>query len=284
MRMPTRTPMKHVRLGQHILRDALVAEKIVDTVGVSAGDLIVEIGPGTGALTQLIVTLADEVGAKVRLVEIDAEMCEVLERTYSRCDHVEVFRADARHLDILALIGNVHPNGYKVVGNLPYYAGTPIVRRFLEFEIRPTTMTVMLQREVALKMVAKPGRMSLVSLAVQIYAVGTSICDVDPLAFVPPPKVRSAVIKLVPFDAPAIEPRLIDAVFTLARMSFRGNRKQLHNSLSSGLGINVEDCKNLGAVAGLDTSRRPATLSVEEWRNLAETWLATYSEDRRQTR
>lgn len=276
--------MTHVRLGQHILHEASVAERIVDAVDISAGDLIVEIGPGTGALTRHIVALAGQVGANVRLVEIDPEMCLVLERTYGRWDHVEVVRADARHLDILALIGNAQPNGYKVVGNLPYYAGTPIVRRFLEFESRPTTMTVMLQREVALKMVAQPGRMSLVSLAVQIYAAGTSICDVEPSAFVPPPKVRSAVIKLVPFDVPAIEARLIDAVFRLARMSFRGNRKQLHNSLSAGLGINVEDCKNLGAIAGLDTSRRPATLSVEEWRNLANTWLATYSEDSGQAR
>ena len=271
--------MTPARLGQHILRNELIAERIVDTVEVSEGDMIVEVGPGTGALTHHIVAQAENAGAKVRLVEIDAEMCQALERTFTGKDHVEVVRADARHLDIEELIGKVPPRRYKVVGNLPYYAGTPIVRRFLESELNPATLTVMLQREVAQKMIAEPGRMSLVSLAVQVYASGTWICDVEPVAFQPPPKVRSSVIKLVPFDSPAVEPHLIDAVFKLARVSFRGNRKQLHNSLSTGLGLNVDQCKKLGACAGVDTSRRPATLTMQEWRNLAQAWLSMVSTD-----
>ena len=271
--------MTPARLGQHILRDESIAERIVDTVEVSAGDVIVEIGPGTGALTQHIVAQAENVSAKVRLVEIDAEMCQALERTFARKDHVEVVRADARYLDIEELIGKVPPRRYKVVGNLPYYAGAPIVRRFLESEFNPATLTVMLQREVAQKMIAEPGRMSLVSLAVQVYASGTWVCDAEPAAFLPPPKVRSSVVKLVPFEWPAVEPHLIDAVFKLARVSFRGNRKQLHNSLSTGLGLNVDECKKLGARAGVDSSRRPATLTVQEWRSLARVWLSKVSKE-----
>ena len=271
--------MTPARLGQHILRDESIAERIVDTVDVSAGDVIVEIGPGTGALTHLIVAQAEKAGAKVRLVEIDAEMCQALERSFIGKEHVKVVRADARYLDIEELIGKVPRGKYKVVGNLPYYAGTPIVRRFLESESKPAMLTVMLQREVAQKMIAEPGRMSLVSLAVQVYASGTWVCDAEPAAFLPPPKVRSSVIKLVPFDSPAVELRLIHAVFRLAKVSFRGNRKQLHNSLSAGLGWSIDECKKLGACAGIDTSRRPATLTVQEWRSLAQVWLSMVSTD-----
>lgn len=269
--------MTHVRLGQHILCDDSIAESIVDAVDISAGNTIVEIGPGTGALTRHIVARADSVGARVLLVEVDEQLARDIERAFGTCGHVEVVRADARQLDVTPLIGTAKSGGYKVVGNLPYYAGTPIVRRFLECEAKPETMTVMLQREVAVKMVAAPGRMSLVSLAIQIYATGELMCNVEPACFRPPPKVLSSVVQLLPLTCPAVEPHLIDAVFRVARVSFRGNRKQLHNSLSVGLGLSVEECKVLGARAGVDTSRRPATLAVREWRNLAQAWLATYS-------
>lgn len=269
--------MTHVRLGQHILCDDSIAENIVDAVDISAGDTIVEIGPGTGALTRHVVARASEVGARVLLVEVDEALVGRLEVAYRNLGLVEVLRGDARYLDITPFVGAAKSGGYKVVGNLPYYAGTPIVRRFLECEDKPETMTVMLQREVALKMVAAPGRMSLVSLAVQIYAAGELLCDIEPASFRPPPKVRSSVVQLLPLANPAVDPHLIDAVFRVARVSFRGNRKKLHNSLSVGLGLTLEECKALGARAGVDTSRRPATLAVREWRDLAQAWLATCS-------
>ena len=163
-------------------------------------------------------------------------------------------------------------NAYRVVANLPYYAGTPIVRSFLERERRPASMTVMLQREVARDMCAKPGKMSLLSLAVQIYAEPRSLFTVPPSAFRPPPKVHSTVIQLMPFDEPLVSDADVLDLFKLARSAFVGRRKQLHNSLSNGLAMPTDEIKEMTSRAGVDSERRPATLGIDEWLSLLAEW------------
>lgn len=264
--------MPRARLGQHFLIDNSVARRIVDAVDISAGDLITEIGPGTGSLTRYLVPAASKNGARVLLVELDEHLASELERRYAKTDAATVVHGDARELDLMKSFGD-DVSRYKVVGNLPYYAGTPIVRRFLESETPPDSIVVMLQREVAMDMVAPPGQMSLLSLAVQTYAFGRVLFTVEPSAFRPRPEVRSSVVQITPHALPRVGPEMREAMFEVARACFRGKRKQLHNSLAHGLGLSVDESKILGRDAGIDTRRRPATLTVDEWVGLASAWM-----------
>ena len=266
--------MPRAKLGQHFLIDNIVAQRVADAVEISPGDLVVEIGPGSGSLTSYLMPIAEEVGAHVVLVELDVYWASSLASRYAERANVTVLRRDARDLDLTAMLSDAGCNTYKMVGNLPYYAGTPIVRRFLESDIPPESLVVMLQREVALDMVAQPGQMSLLSLAVQTYATGRLLFDVEPTAFQPPPKVRSAVVRLVPHGSPIVPADVRDAMFKVARVCFRGKRKQMHNSMANGLQLSVDDAKDLGQEAGIDTTRRPATLAMEEWVALAEAYIA----------
>lgn len=265
--------MPRAKLGQHFLIDDAIAHRIADAVDIRPGELIVEIGPGSGSLTRHLVPMAAGVGTKIVLVELDELWATESSIRYNNIDSVSVMQRDARDLDIAELLTDNECDRYKAVGNLPYYAGTPIVRRFLEAGKPPDSMVVMLQREVALEMVAQPGQMSLLSLAVQVYASGDLLFNVEPTAFRPRPKVRSSVVRLTPHAAPLVGKETLAAMFEVARACFRGKRKQLHNAMSNGLRLSVDESKELGRDAGIDTSRRPATLSVDEWVSLAQAWM-----------
>ena len=254
------------------MRDSSVARKIVDATDISVGDVVVEIGPGNGALTHHLVGAINEVGGSLVLVELDVKYAERMVDRYGDEADVRVICADARDLDFGELPELSDGKRYKVVANLPYYAGTPIVRSFLERGRRPERMVVMLQREVARDMCAKVGKMSLLSLAVQIYAKPRSLFTVPPSAFRPPPKVHSTVIELVPRPAPLVPESDVDDLFKLARSAFLGRRKQLHNSLANGLSLATEEVKEMTAAAGIDSERRPATLSIDEWILLLKEW------------
>ena len=264
--------MPRRRLGQHFLRDDSVARRIVDAADISVGDVVVEIGPGDGALTHLIVDEANFSGGSVVLIEIDEKYASRMDERFGSNPDVRIVRADARDVVLEDLLELRRGNRYKVVANLPYYAGTPIVRSFLERDLRPSSMTVMLQREVARDMCAEPGKMSLLSLAVQIYAKPRSLFTVPPAAFRPPPKVHSTVIELVPRTEPLVAADDVDDLFKVARSAFLGRRKQLHNSLANGLDMSTDDVKRMTADVGIDSERRPATLSIDEWIALARRW------------
>ena len=264
--------MPRRRLGQHFLRDSSVARRIVDAAEISVGDTVVEIGPGNGALTDHLVEAASYAGDSVVLVEIDPKYAVLMKDKFALNPDVRVVCADARDVEFEDLPELAHGKRYKVVGNLPYYAGTPIVRSFLERKLQPATLTVMLQREVARDMCASPGKMSLLSLAVQIYAEPKKLFDVPPAAFRPPPRVHSTVINLVPRPLPLVASDEVDDLFKVARSAFLGRRKQLHNSLANGLAMKTDDVKEMTATVGIDSERRPATLSIEEWTSLARKW------------
>lgn len=264
--------MPRRRLGQHFLRDSSVARRIVDAADISVGDTVVEIGPGNGALTHHIVDAASFAGGSVVLVEIDPKYAVLMEEKFVSNPDVRVVCSDARDIDFEDLPELSRGNRYKMVANLPYYAGTPILRSFLEREVQPASLTVMLQREVARDMCASPGKMSLLSLAVQIYAKPEKLFDVPPAAFRPPPKVHSTVIKLVPRSEPLVASDEVDDLFKVARSAFLGRRKQLHNSLANGLGMTTDEVKEMTATVGIDSERRPATLSIEEWIALMKQW------------
>ena len=264
--------MPRRRLGQHFLRDGSVARRIVDAADISVGDTVVEIGPGNGALTHHIVDAASYAGGSVVLVEIDPKYTARMEEKFASNPDVRVVSADARDVDFDDLPELDGGNRYKVVANLPYYAGTPIIRSFLERKVQPTSLTVMLQREVAQHMCASPGKMNLLSLAVQIYAEPKKLFNVPPAAFRPPPKVHSTVIQLVPRPVPLVASGEIDDLFKVARSAFVGRRKQLHNSLANGLRMTTDEVKEMTGSIGIDSERRPATLSIDEWVALTRRW------------
>ncbi len=275
--------MPRRRLGQHFLRDRSVARRIVNAAGIAQRDVVVEIGPGDGALTDYIVDTTTSCGGKVILIEVDDRYADRMDARFGANPNVRVISADARDVDLEAQPELRNGNGYKLVANLPYYAGTPIVRRFLEHHRPPEKLIVMLQREVARDMCAQPGKISLLTLAVQIYAKPRSLFSVPPGAFKPPPKVHSTVIELSPLAEPLVKREDIDDFFRLARSAFVGRRKQLHNSLANGLGMSTSEVKQMTARAQINSERRPATLSIEEWTALLHEWRNTTRESSEQT-
>ncbi len=225
---------------------------------------MVEIGPGRGFLTTSLASVAGRLVA----VELDDVLAAVLATAFEGQPNVEVVRADARDADIDSLVTPGVP--YKMVANLPYYAASPIVRRFLEADRKPTLIVVMLQREVARQMAAAPGKMSLLSVATQLYGEVRIVTHVPPRAFRPAPKVTSAVVRIDVFSDPALELDSAGEFFRVVRAGFSAPRKQLRNSLSQGLDLPAVEAQELLARASIDSTRRPQTLSIAEWGRLYE--------------
>ena len=162
---------------------------------------------------------------------------------------------------------------YKLVANLPYYVATPLVRRFLTVQHRPSELVVMVQKEVADNMTADPGRMGLLSVMVQLYASAKTLFSVPPKAFRPQPKVASAVVRLEPLARPAIPVGDTDKFISFVAAGFRAPRKQIHNSLRLGLQSQSQAVVKALHVAEIEGVRRPATLSLDEWGSLYSAWL-----------
>jgi 16S rRNA (adenine1518-N6/adenine1519-N6)-dimethyltransferase len=202
---------------------------------------------------------------RVIALELDGALVDELRARMP--GNVEVHLADARAVDVEGLLGVCAP--YKMAGNLPYYAALPILRGFLEASCRPTRAAVLVQREVAERMCASPGDMSLVSLGVQLFGAPRVARIVRPGSFVPPPKVTSAVVAIDVFPEPAEGVTNVDGFFRVARAGFSAPRKQLRNSLASGLSEPADVAERLLVRAGIDPSRRPASLSIAEWASLA---------------
>ena len=255
-------------LGQHFLVDRRVLSRIVAAADLSAEDTVVEVGPGRGLLTDQLAARAGRVAA----VELDGELASTLEARYEHMPHVSVVRADARDVDIESIAG---PGPYyKLVANLPYYAASPIVRRFLESKRSPDLMVIMVQREVAERMTAAPGQMSLLSVGVQLYGEPRVVCQVPPTAFRPRPKVSSTVVRIDVRPRPALELRSEAGFFEVVRGGFSAPRKQLRNTLKQGLGLEPGLSDEILSAAGIDPTRRPRTLSLQEWgRVYEETYL-----------
>jgi 16S rRNA (adenine1518-N6/adenine1519-N6)-dimethyltransferase len=162
-----------------------------------------------------------------------------------------------------------------MVGNLPYYAAAPIVRRFLELPRQPVCIVVMVQREVARSMAAKPGDMTMLSVGVQVYAEPRIVCHVPPGSFSPPPKVYSSVVALKVRPRPAVAFRPLDAYFGFVRAGFAAPRKTIGNSLSVGLRVPASSLADSLADAAIDSRRRPSTLTIAEWEALCRAWHGT---------
>ncbi len=254
------TPRKS--LGQSFLHDPGVLERIVEAADLSGSDTVLEIGPGTGALTRRLLERAGRVIA----VEIDERLVELLEGELGDAPGLELIHADILETDASALVGS---RPYKLVANLPYYITGAILRRFLETPPRPSVMVVTVQREVAERIMALPGKMSLLSVSVQLHGRASLIGKIGPGAFWPPPGVESAIVRIDISDTPCVE--IVDekVFFRVVRAGFGQKRKKLRNSLRAGLGLPQGVIDSALEAAGIDPARRPETLSVQEWAALA---------------
>ena len=250
-------------LGQHFLADRGVLQCILDAAELVPQDIVVEVGPGRGALTRELLKVAGSVIA----IEMDSKLAASLPRLLGNPANLRVVHEDARQVDLPGLLQGAER--YKLVANLPYYAASPILRRFLEAgELKPSVVVVMLQREVAASMVAADGKMSLLSVAIQLQGVPGIVCYAPPHAFHPPPKVSSAVVRIDPRPGPAVEVDDAESFFGVVRAGFFAPRKQLRNSLSVGLGVPADRVVTLLDQAGVDHRLRPEKLSLADWANV----------------
>ena len=253
------------RLGQNFLTDRNIARRIVAAAAIGPEDDVLEIGPGRGALTRLLVEKASRVVA----VELDDALAADLPARVGNPGSLTVVQQDA--LEYKPLDHFCGP--FKLVANLPYYVATPLVRRFLAVQRGPTDLIVMVQREVADNMTAGPGKMGLLSVMVQLNASAKTLFSVPPKAFRPQPKVASAVVRLKPLANPTIPVDDADDFISFVAAGFRAPRKQIHNSLRLGLQAQTQTITTALADASIEGTRRPATLSLPEWGDLYSAWL-----------
>lgn len=254
------------RLGQHFLTSRKHLARIVEAADLRPADTVLEIGPGLGVLTD---ALACRV-ARVVAVEVDASMRVILASTIRNHTNVEIVGANALDVDPGTLVGTRHGSpgrlvGYKVVANLPYQITSAVLRHVLEAETRPELAVVMVQAEVADRILAKPGDMSILAVAVQFYAMPSLVTRVPSGAFHPPPKVDSAVLRLDVYDEPPVDVTNVDAFFRTVRAGFSQKRKQLKNSVAAGLALEKSVASAALEEAGIDPTRRAETLALEEW-------------------
>ena len=258
-------------LGQNFLIDRRILGRILSAAEISPGDAVLEIGPGRGIMTR---ELANR-GARVVAVEMDEELAAELTTRLTDRPNVKIIAADAREIDIESLFPG--ESSYKLVANLPYYAASPIIRRFLEARRKPHLMVVMVQKEVAQSMTADPGEMSILSVATQLYGNPRIVTYVPPKAFRPTPKITSAIVRIDVFPTLALSLDSTERFFQLVRAGFTARRKQMRNSLKQGLSLSSDAAESILAQAKIDSSRRAETLSLSEWGSLYEAFCLHYA-------
>lgn len=261
-RLPGPRPRKS--LGQHFLRDSGVLLDIAKAVEWPEGGFVLEVGPGTGQLTELLVAS----GREVLALEIEPRMLDHLAKRFRAAPNLRLVEGDARTVDVAGLVAGRGP--YSVVGNLPYFAANPIIRHFLEAEPKPKTMVVMVQREVAREIAARHGDWSLLTISVQVYAEPELLFDVPAEAFDPPPNVWSSVVRLRLRSEPLVPDERNREFFEFVSRVFRNPRKQIHNSLSRGVWLPPDGARMALQRAGIDATRRPETLDIGEWLGLMD--------------
>jgi 16S rRNA (adenine1518-N6/adenine1519-N6)-dimethyltransferase len=256
-------------LGQHFLIDETVLERIISAAELSPGDIVVEVGPGLGILTE---GLAKQ-GVKVIAVELDSKLVALLKKRMASFPNVKIIHADILKITPRQILENELAvsalfQGYKVIANLPYYITSPLLRHFFEDVLQPREMIVMVQKEVGEAMVAAPGNMSLLSVKTQFYSRPSIISYVTATSFYPPPKVDSVILRLDVYPQPPIDVPNAASFFDVVMHGFSAPRKQLRNSLAHSLDMPPGQVTLLLEKAGIEGKRRPETLNLEEWREL----------------
>lgn len=258
-------------LGQHFLADATYADRIVEAAHLKPTDVVLEIGPGPGVLTRRLVQQAGRVVA----VEIDPRMVKLLGDELGGEANLQVVEGDILEAEPAQLATGGSAHAYKVVANLPYYITSPVLRHLLEAQPAPELAVLTVQKEVAERICAGPGDLSILAISVQYYATPELLFTVPAAAFRPRPKVDSAVLRLTLRARPAVADVATVAYFQVVRAGFGQKRKQLVNSLGAGLGLGREQALTLLVTSAIEPTRRAETLSLEEWGVLTRVWAAT---------
>jgi 16S rRNA (adenine1518-N6/adenine1519-N6)-dimethyltransferase len=253
------------RLGQNFLTDPVALERIVAAADLAPSDLVVEVGAGVGTLTGPLAERA----ARVLALELDDQLVDILRERFSASPNIEIVQGDVLRVSLSDLVDR----SYKVVGNLPYYITSAVLRRFLSGTPRPQLMVVTVQREVAERAVAEPGKMSLLAVSVQFYGHPRIVARIPAGAFYPVPKVDSAVMRIDIGEHPVV--RLGEGIeeaelFRVVRAGFSQKRKKLRNSLSAGLRLAPAEAEQALEEAGVDPGRRAETLSLQEWARVTQ--------------
>lgn len=259
-------------LGQNFIIDQTALSKIVAAAELTPNDTVLEIGAGLGTLTE---RLARQAG-RVTAIELDERLIPVLQSVLANLNNVTLIQGDILALDPAALVGvpdpwSLTPGPYKVVANLPYYITSAILRHLLEARVRPRRMVVTVQREVAERIVAQPGEMSLLAVSVQFYGRPELLFRIRPGSFYPSPEVESAVVRIDAYETPPVPVESVEAFFRVVRAGFAQRRKQLRNTLAAGLDLLPDEVAARLEKVGVDPRRRAETLSLEEWALVART-------------
>ena len=245
-------------LGQNFLVNEAVRDNIIEAAGLLAGDTVIEVGPGLGVLTEKLALYAGRVIA----VELDDSLAERLTNRLSRFSNIQIINDDILSLDLTALVKG---GAYKVVANIPYYITSPILRFFMQAELRPSLMVIMMQEEVARDVTAKPGAMGFLAVSMRLFSIPRMICRVPADCFYPAPRVDSAVVRFDILARPAVEVADVEGFLEMVHAGFKAPRKQLHNSLAIGLDLEPAAADEILKRAGIDSHRRPGTLTLDEW-------------------
>ena len=247
-------------LGQNFLISQKALNDFINACDLKKNDIVLEIGPGLGTITQAIAPKVE----KVIAVEKDLKMCEITREILQGFKNIEIVNEDILKYRV------VIKNPYKVVGNLPFYITAPVIRIFLESEKPPQEMIFMIQKEVGQRICAEPPNMNLLAVSVQFYSKPKIISYLPKNSFWPQPKVDSAIVKLSNVKYPVLNVNK-DLFFKVVKAGFSSPRKQLRNNLSKKLGINKEKTERWLLKNNIQPSQRAETLSVLDWINLVKT-------------
>ncbi len=259
-------------LGQNFLVDPTAPTRIAEVASLTGEETVLEVGAGLGTLTRALAERAAEVIA----VETDPHLLPILEAETADYPNVHLIHGDILRLDVASLLGVEAPprdgrgwaplrKGYIVVANLPYYITAAVLRHLLESTPRPERMVVTVQREVAQRIVASPGEMSLLAVSVQFYGSPKLALRLKRGAFYPPPAVESAVVRIESYAEPPVEVPSVEAFFRVVKAGFAQRRKQLRNALAAGLGLPPQEIAARLEAVGLSPAARAESLDLEAW-------------------
>ena len=258
--LASRGPKKS--LGQHWLKDPEILAEIAAAAELAADDVVLEIGPGLGTLTSRLLARASAVTA----VELDGDLARKLPGQFPGKNLTVI------HEDILQFDLNQLPPGYKVVANVPYYITSKIVEKLMTAEHKPRLAVLLVQKEVAQRIAAEPGEMSILAMSAQIFAEAELDIEVPRQFFTPPPKVDSRVVVLRTRAEPLVAPQDQKDFFRIVKAGFSAKRKKLRSSLSGGLGIDKSATEELLKSAGISPDARAEDLAIDDWQRLLREW------------
>jgi len=250
-------------LGQNWLVDESALARIAAAAQLTLHDTVLEIGPGLGSLTRHLAAAAGRIVA----VELDATLIPALRHSLADYTNVTLVQGDILQVDPSELMGR--DTTYKVVANLPYYITSAVIRHLLEADARPSLIVLTVQLQVAQRITAPAGKLSLLAVSVQFYGRPTLVTRIKAGSFYPTPKVDSAVVCIEPYRYPAVEVTDRDQFFAVVKAGFSQKRKQLHNALAAGLAQSQAQVAAALERAGVDASRRAETLTLDEWASVA---------------